>query len=128
MGNNIGYNDHVLHQLWLPLHQRHSASRHRSLKDSTDIMRSAFRVPWALQMTPSPRWLARKDRWEECLGVLALVHGKVDRNRPFVAREYEDIKEYCEFERLNADIAYMELLKPNMINRIHIGVFTQIWS
>jgi len=101
----------------------------------------AFRVPWALQMIPaiglffgmmflpeSPRWLARKDRWEECLDVLALVHGKGDRNHPWVAREYEEIKAYCEFERLNADVTYWELLKPNMINRTHIGVFTQIWS
>jgi len=76
----------------------------------------------------SPRWLARKDRWEECLDVLALVHGKGDRNHPWVAREYEEIKAYCEFERLNADVTYWELLKPNMINRTHIGVFTQIWS
>jgi hypothetical protein len=40
---------------------------------------ASFRVPWALQMIPaiilffgmiilpeSPRWLATKDRWEEC--------------------------------------------------------------
>lgn len=104
-------------------------------------MRSAFRVPWALQMIPaiflffgmmflpeSPRWLARKDRWEECLDVLALVHCKGDRNHPFVVREYEEIRQYCEFEQLNADVTYMELLKPNMINRTHIGIFTQIWS
>ncbi|KAF7503485.1 hypothetical protein GJ744_003714 [Endocarpon pusillum] len=101
----------------------------------------AFRVPWALQMLPaiglffgmimlpeSPRWLARKDRWEECRAVLALVHGKGDPNTPFVAREYKDIKDMVEFERQNADVTYLELLKPNMINRTHIGVFTQIWS
>jgi len=102
---------------------------------------AAFRVPWALQMIPaillffgmmflpeSPRWLARKDRWEECMDVLVLVHGKGDRNNPWVAREFEEIKAYCEFERQNADVTYWELLKPNMINRTHIGVFTQIWS
>jgi len=76
----------------------------------------------------SPRWLARKDRWEECHDVLALVHGKGDRNSPFVLRELSEIKEMCEFERQNADVTYLELLKPNMINRTHIGVFTQIWS
>src|ERR1700728_2373916 len=44
---------------------------------------AAFRVPWGLQMLPaiflffmlfllpeSPRWLARKDRWEDCHAVL----------------------------------------------------------
>ena len=61
---------------------------------------AAFRIPWGLQMIPaiflffglfflpeSPRWLARKDRWEECHRVLALVHAKGDRNNPFVQVE-----------------------------------------
>lgn len=101
----------------------------------------AFRVPWGLQMIPavilffgmiflpeSPRWLARKGRWDECLDVLALVHGKGDKNSPFVKRELEDIKKMRELEKQNADVTYLELFKPNMINRTHIGVFTQIWS
>ena len=101
----------------------------------------AFRVPWALQMIPaivlfiglfllpeSPRWLARKDRWEECHDVLALVHAKGDRSNRFVQIELQEIKDMCEFERQNANVNYLELLKPNMINRLHIGVFTQIWS
>lgn len=46
---------------------------------------AAFRLPWGLQMLPaiflfgammflpeSPRWLAKKDRWEEAVNVLAL--------------------------------------------------------
>ena len=102
---------------------------------------AAFRVPWALQMIPaillflgmmflpeSPRWLARKDRWEDCHAVLTLVHGKGDPNSPFVAKELQDIKDMCEFERSNADASFLELFKPNMIYRTHIGVFTQIWS
>ncbi|KAI9823637.1 MAG: hypothetical protein M1832_002418 [Thelocarpon impressellum] len=102
---------------------------------------SAFRVPWGLQMIPaimlyvgliflpeSPRWLARKDRWEECHAVLALVHGHGDPNSAWVLRELQDIKDMCEFERRNADVTYLELFKPNMINRTHIGIFTQIWS
>ncbi|KIW00191.1 uncharacterized protein PV09_08231 [Verruconis gallopava] len=102
---------------------------------------AAFRLPWGLQMIPamllfvgllflpeSPRWLARKDRWEDCMSVLVLVHGKGDPNSPFVAREYEEIKAYCEFERQNADVTYWELFYPKNINRTHIGVFTQIWS
>ncbi|KAF4632831.1 hypothetical protein G7Y89_g5293 [Cudoniella acicularis] len=102
---------------------------------------AAFRLPWGLQMLPaiflfcamlflpeSPRWLARKDRWEEAENVLALTHAKGDRGSPFVAREMAEIREVVEFERANADVTYLELLKPNMINRTHIGVFTQIWS
>jgi hypothetical protein len=81
-----------------------------------------------LFLPESPRWLARKDRWEECMSVLTLVHGKGDRNSPWVIREYEEIKAYCEFERNNADVTYWELFYPRNINRTHIGVFTQIWS
>ncbi|PLB41409.1 general substrate transporter [Aspergillus candidus] len=102
---------------------------------------ASFRIPWGVQMVPavllfigmiflpeSPRWLARKDRWEECHAVLTLVHGKGDPNSPFVLSEYEEIKSVCEFERQNADVSYLELFKPSMLNRTHVGVFTQIWS
>ncbi|KAK3711730.1 high affinity glucose transporter [Vermiconidia calcicola] len=102
---------------------------------------AVFRIPWGIQMVPavllfvfmlflpeSPRWLARKDRWEECHKVLTLVHGKGDPDSPFVLYELNDIREMCTFEARNADVSYLELLKPNMINRAHIGIFTQIWS
>lgn len=102
---------------------------------------AAFRLPWGLQMIPaiflglvlffmpeSPRWLAKKDRWEDAEKVLILVHGKGDPNHPFVHNEMHEIREMIEFERRNADVSYVELFKPNMINRTHIGVFTQIWS
>ncbi|KAL8950837.1 MAG: hypothetical protein Q9222_003158 [Ikaeria aurantiellina] len=102
---------------------------------------AAFRIPWGLQMIPaialffamfflpeSPRWLAHKDRWEEAHAVLTLVHGHGDANAPFVLRELQEIREMVEFEKKNSDVTYLELFKPNMINRTHIGVFTQIWS
>ncbi len=102
---------------------------------------AAFRLPWGLQMIPaiglffglmllpeSPRWLAKKDRWDETKDVLVLIHGKGDPNSPFVARELSEIREAVEFERQNADVSWFELLRPKMINRTHIGVFTQIWS
>ncbi|KAL4802024.1 general substrate transporter [Aspergillus unguis] len=102
---------------------------------------AAWRLPWGLQMIPavllffalffmpeSPRWLAKKDRWEECHETLALVHAKGNHNDPFVQTELREIREMCEFERANADASYLDLFKPNMINRTHIGMFTQIWS
>lgn len=76
----------------------------------------------------SPRWLARNNKWGECHQVLAAVHGKGNANSPFVQREFKEIREMCEFEQQNADVTIWELLKPNMINRTHVGVFTQIWS
>ena len=102
---------------------------------------AAFRLPWGLQMIPaiclfigmlflpeSPRWLARKDRWDDCHAVLTLVHGKGNPNSPFVQQEFKEIKEMCDFERRNRDVSFLELVRPNMIWRTHIGVFTQIWS
>ncbi|GAM39429.1 hypothetical protein TCE0_034f10975 [Talaromyces pinophilus] len=106
-----------------------------------DYNTAAWRIPWGLQMLPavflgfamtflpeSPRWLARQDRWEECHGVLTLVHGKGDPNHPFVQVELQDIKEMCEFERRHANVTYIDLFKPSMLNRTLIGLFTQIWS
>jgi len=101
----------------------------------------AFRIPWGLQMIPaiilfcgmlflpeSPRWLGRQDRWDDARNVLALVHGKGDPDAPFVVTELKQIRDQIEFERKNTDVTYLELFKPKMINRTHIGVFTQIWS
>ncbi|KAJ5760299.1 hypothetical protein N7520_007455 [Penicillium odoratum] len=108
---------------------------------ATTYSTAVFRIPWGIQMVPaillfigmislpeSPRWLARKDRWEECQSVLTLVHGKGDPNSPFVMTEMQEIREMCEFERQNADVSYLELFKPKMLNRTFIGIFTQIWS
>lgn len=102
---------------------------------------TAFRLPWGLQMIPaiflffamfvlpeSPRWLAKNDRWEEAEDVIALVHAKGNKQHPFVLRELQEIREFCEFERRNADVSYLELVKPNMLNRTHISIFTQVWS
>lgn len=102
---------------------------------------AAFRIPWGLQMFPavllflglcflpeSPRWLAKKDRWDEAKTVLTLVHGKGDINSPWVHRELEEIREAVDFENANTDASYRELLAPKMLNRTSIGVFTQIWS
>ncbi|KAJ5258419.1 hypothetical protein N7524_009975 [Penicillium chrysogenum] len=102
---------------------------------------AAWRTPWGLQMVPaallfglvfllpeSPRWLAKKDRWEEAHEVLASVHAKGDRNAPFVQSELQEIREMVEFERSNKDASYLDLFKGPMLYRTHLGVFTQIWS
>jgi MFS family permease len=102
---------------------------------------TAFRLPWGLQMIPaillffglfilpeSPSWLAKQDIWEDCHQVLALVHAHGDLDDSFVQAELREIKDMCEFERQNSGVTYLELIKPHMIWRTHIGVFTQIWS
>ncbi|KAJ5280689.1 Hexose transporter [Penicillium angulare] len=110
-------------------------------KTSSDYSAAAWRIPWGLQMIPavalffammllpeSPRWLARMDRWEEAHEVLALVHGKGDRDHPFVAIELQDIRDMCELERTFGNVTYFDLFHPKMLNRTLIGLFTQIWS
>ncbi|KAJ5234099.1 Hexose transporter [Penicillium citrinum] len=110
-------------------------------QDADNWSAASWRVPWGLQMIPaillffammflpeSPRWLARKDRWEEAHEVLALVHGKGDRNHAFVTLELQDIREMCELERTFNDAGYIDLFKPKMLNRTMVGLFTQIWS
>jgi len=57
----------------------------------------------------SPRWLASKDRWEECERVLILVHGHGDPDSPWVAREFREIKEWLEIERQSKQISYVRL-------------------
>ncbi|KAI1270103.1 high-affinity glucose transporter [Xylariaceae sp. FL1019] len=102
---------------------------------------TAFRLPWGLQIVPaallflglcvlpeSPRWLAKKDRWDEMRRVLTLVHGKGNPNAPIVRAEGAEIKRVIDIDAQNADVSWFELVRPNMINRMHIGLFTQIWS
>ncbi|KAK5678363.1 high affinity glucose transporter [Elasticomyces elasticus] len=102
---------------------------------------AAFRVLWALQMMSaiillfdmmflpeSPRWVASKDRWEECERVLVLVHGHGDPDSPWVACEFGEIKYWLEMERQSKQISYLTLFTPRYINRTHIALFTQIWS
>jgi MFS family permease len=91
---------------------------------------ASFRVPWALQMIPaiilffgmmflpeSPRWLATKDRWEECKDVLILTHGKGDPNSALVAREFQEIKHWLDIEHQSKSVSYLELFSPRYINR-----------
>lgn len=86
---------------------------------------AVFRIPWGVQMVPavlllcfmfflpeSPRWLARKDRWEEAHKILTLVHGHGDPNSPFVAYEMSDIKHMCQLEAKFKDVTYWELFTP----------------
>ncbi|TFL00182.1 general substrate transporter [Pterulicium gracile] len=101
----------------------------------------SFRIPWGLQMLPavilssgmllfpeSPRWLYDHHREEEALQLLADLHGKGNRSDPLVVLEYEEIKAQVEFERAEGAKSYMDLVKPGMIRRVHLGTSLQMWS
>ena len=102
---------------------------------------SAFRIPWGVQIVPavllffgmfflprSPRWLASKDRWEEAIQTLAMLHGGGDVNHPKVLAEYQEIEEALRFEREEAISSYRQLVEPRMMKRVILGMSIQMWS
>ena len=102
---------------------------------------AAFRVPWGIQMLPafillgglfflpeSPRWLARNDRWEECQKILTLVYSGKHGSDELVSLDIAQLREACEYERLNSEVSLRELIRPKMLWRVHVGMFVQIWS
>ncbi|KAF2007011.1 general substrate transporter [Amniculicola lignicola CBS 123094] len=102
---------------------------------------AAFRIPWAIQIVPavvllvgmfffprSPRWLAKKDRWEEAIQVLAHLHGGGDVNHPKVLAEYREIEEALKFEREQATTSFAALAEPRILKRVLLGMSIQMWS
>lgn len=69
-------------------------------------------------MPRSPRWLATKGRWEECLDVLALVHAKGDKNDALVVAEFKEIQDSIAAEQ---DSKWIDLFRGQMLNRTHIA-------
>src|ERR1700761_8957548 len=114
----MGYSNSILHPIWMFI--RYILSKVRNprfivlLTSSTvgggpknpNQSTAAFRIPWAVQIFPagilfiglfwfptSPRWLATKDRSEDAIKVLALLHGKGDVQHPKVLAEWKEIQE-----------------------------------
>ncbi|KAI0449704.1 general substrate transporter [Xylaria acuta] len=102
---------------------------------------AAFRIPWGIQIVPavilffglfffpySPRWLASKDRWDEAIQVLALLHGDGDVNHPKVLAEYQEIEDALRFEREEACSSFKALAQPRIFRRVILGMSIQMWS
>ncbi|GAB7364614.1 hypothetical protein MBLNU230_g5418t1 [Neophaeotheca triangularis] len=59
----------------------------------------------------SPRWLARKDRWEEATRILATVRN-LPASHPYVAGEIQEIQDQLEHERsLIGDAGFKDLMR-----------------
>lgn len=102
---------------------------------------SAFRIAWGVQAIPgailfvalwffpeSPRWLASKDRWEECHEVLANLHAKGDRENSVVIAELEEVREAVRVASESKDIGYLGLFAPGIWKRTLVGVSVQVWQ
>ncbi|KAJ9631724.1 hypothetical protein H2203_000124 [Taxawa tesnikishii (nom. ined.)] len=102
---------------------------------------SGFRIAWGIQGVPgfillgslfffpeSPRWLAGKERWEECLDTLALLHGKGDPANPVVQAEYHDVREAAAIAAQSKDVSFFGLFGRKMWKRTMCGTTVQMWQ
>ncbi|KAK7511504.1 glucose transporter [Phyllosticta citriasiana] len=102
---------------------------------------SSFRLAWGIQGIPalvllaalfffpeSPRWLASKDRWEECLHVLSLLHGKGDPQHPVAQAEYLEVREAVRVASEAAELPIFGLFGPKMWRRTLAGTSVQLWQ
>ena len=102
---------------------------------------SAFRICWGVQAVPgaillaslvffpeSPRWLAGKERWEECLDTLAMLHGRGDHNDPVVQVEFEEVQEAARLAHEAKDVSMFALFGPRIWKRTLCGVSVQVWQ
>jgi MFS family permease len=102
---------------------------------------AAFRICWGIQAVPglilfialwffpeSPRWLAGKERWEEALDVLALMHGKGNRNDPVVQVEFEEVQEAARIAHQAKDVSFLALFGPRIWKRTACGMSVQMWQ
>ncbi|KAJ5414737.1 High-affinity glucose transporter [Penicillium cosmopolitanum] len=102
---------------------------------------AAFRICWGIQAVPglilfialfffpeSPRWLAGKERWEEALETLALIHGNGDRNDPVVQVEFEEVQEAARIAHQAKDISFLALFGPRIWKRTMCGMSVQMWQ
>ncbi|KAH8779546.1 hypothetical protein BGZ57DRAFT_1015788 [Hyaloscypha finlandica] len=75
---------------------------------------AAFRVPWGNQIIPT-------------IGIFfAMIFLPEESASLFVMLELEDIRNMCEFDRVNKDVTCLDLFKPAMLNQTTIAVFIQL--
>lgn len=101
---------------------------------------ASFRTAWAMQFVPcvffmiglpflpeSPRWLAKVDRTEEAIHVLANIQAGGDLEDPYVIAEYEEIITVLTAERL-APKSWRKFVYNGMWRRTLTGFSVQAWQ
>lgn len=101
----------------------------------------AFRLAWGIQAVPglvllcalvffpeSPRWLATKERWDECLDTLALLHAKGDRSNAVVVAEFEEVQEAARIAAEAAHVSVWGMFGKDMWRRSLCGMSVQMWQ
>ncbi|KAF2739894.1 general substrate transporter [Polyplosphaeria fusca] len=101
---------------------------------------ASFRTAWSIQFIPcvllmiglpflpeSPRWLAKVDRTEEAIHILANIQAKGDLEDPYVIAEYEEIVAVLTAERL-APRGWRKFVYNGMWRRTMAGFSVQAWQ
>ena len=101
---------------------------------------SSFRTAWGIQFVPavfmlmglpflpeSPRWLAKVDRAEEAIEVLARIQAGGNRKDPLVIAEWNEITETLAAERLAAP-GWRKFVYNGMWKRTITGFTVQMWQ
>ncbi|KAI9848048.1 MAG: hypothetical protein M1837_001150 [Sclerophora amabilis] len=101
----------------------------------------SFRTAWGVQAVPalvllgaliffpeSPRWLASKDRWDDCLATLAHLHANGDTEDPAVQAEYLEVREAQKISSESSELPVVGLFGPRMWRATTAGVAAQLWQ
>jgi hypothetical protein len=99
---------------------------------------ASFRTAWGIQLVPcvllliglsfipeSPRWLAKVDRNDEAIAVLANIQAGGDQNSPIIVAEWEEITTTLEVER-NAAPGWRKFMVNSMWKRTLAGFTVQM--
>lgn len=101
---------------------------------------ASFRTAWGIQFVPciflmcglpflprSPRWLAKVDRVDEAIEVLARIHAGGNRNDELVVAEWAEITETLALER-QAPAGWRKFVYGGMWKRTVAGFSVQMWQ
>lgn len=101
---------------------------------------ASFRTAWGLQYVPcvlmmmllpflprSPRWLAKVNRTEEAIIILARIQAGGDVNDPLVVAEWEEITTVLAAER-SAAPGWLKFVRNGMWRRTVSGFTVQAWQ
>lgn len=102
---------------------------------------ASFRIAWAIQIIPglvlffgiflipeSPRWLAKKDLWEEAEAVVARIQGNKPGAEAEVLLEMQEIRQQLEEEASAKDFTYAMLFSKKYLPRTMVAFWAQTWQ
>ncbi|KAI8900228.1 general substrate transporter [Globomyces pollinis-pini] len=94
---------------------------------SAQMVPAAFLTIIMFFMPESPRWLAMKDRNDECAATLAQLH-QVDQSDSKVQSEYKEILENVQHERSIGNGGWDEVFSPQIKRRTFITFMLQFFQ